>query len=72
MLYNLISNPIFSLIRLFFKATILPSASHTWNPARQIHALDRVGSIANGKLADFVVCDAELNRKAVWLGGKQL
>ena len=44
----------------------------TWNPARQIHALDRVGSIANGKLADFVVCDAELNRKAVWLGGKQL
>ena len=44
----------------------------TWNPARQIHALDRVGSIANGKLADFVLCDAELNRKAVWLGGKQL
>ena len=44
----------------------------TWNPARQIHALDRVGSIANGKLADFVVCDAELNRKSVWLGGKQI
>lgn len=42
----------------------------TWNPARQIHALDRVGSIANGKLADFVVCDAALNRKAVYLGGK--
>ncbi len=44
----------------------------TWNPARQIHALDRVGSIENGKLADFVVCDAELNRKEVWLGGERL
>ena len=41
----------------------------TWNPARQIHALDRVGSIADGKLADFVVCDAELNRQQVYLGG---
>ena len=44
----------------------------TWNPARQIHALDRVGSIADGKLADFVVCDEALNRKAVWLGGVEL
>lgn len=44
----------------------------TWNPARQIRALDRVGSIANGKLADFVVCDVSLNRKAVWLGGVEL
>ena len=44
----------------------------TWNPARQIRALDRVGSIANGKLADFVVCDEALNRKAVWLGGVEL
>lgn len=42
----------------------------TWNPARQLHALDRVGSIANGKLADFVLCDADLSRKAVYLGGK--
>ena len=41
----------------------------TWNPARQIHALDRVGSIADGKLADFVVCDAEVNRQQVYLGG---
>jgi N-acetylglucosamine-6-phosphate deacetylase len=44
----------------------------TWNPARQIHALDRVGSIANGKLADFVLCDADLTRKSVWMNGKQL
>ena len=44
----------------------------TWNPARQIHTLDRVGSIADGKLADFVICDENLERKAVWLNGKQL
>ena len=44
----------------------------TWNPARQIHALDRVGSIANGKLADFVICGADLERKSVWLGGRKV
>lgn len=44
----------------------------TCNPARQIGALSEVGSIADGKCADFVICDAELNRKAVWLGGKKL
>lgn len=44
----------------------------TYNPARQIGALDEVGSIANGKCADFVVCDAELNRKAVWLAGQKI
>ena len=44
----------------------------TWNPARQIHALDQVGSISNGKLADFVVCDEALNRQAVYLGGEKL
>lgn len=44
----------------------------TYNPARQIGALSEVGSIANGKCADFVVCDAELNRKEVWLAGQKL
>ena len=44
----------------------------TCNPARQIHALDRVGSIADGKLADFVVCDEALTPSAVYLGGKRL
>ena len=44
----------------------------TWNPARQIGCLDVAGSIANGKSADFVVCDEALNRKAVWLRGKAL
>lgn len=44
----------------------------TYNPARQIGALSEVGSIADGKCADFVICDAELNRKAVWLAGRKL
>ena len=44
----------------------------SWNPARQIGALDEVGSIRSGKVADFVVCDEALNRKAVYLAGKAI
>lgn len=44
----------------------------TYNPARQIGALDAVGSIANGKVADFVLCDEALERKAVYLAGRAL
>lgn len=44
----------------------------TYNPARQIGCLDQVGSIENGKQADFVICDEDLNRKQVWLAGKKL
>lgn len=44
----------------------------TYNPARQIGALDEVGSIRDGKVADFVLCDAELNRKAVYRAGNEL
>lgn len=44
----------------------------TYNPAHQLGCLREVGSIADGKRADFVVCDAALERKAVYLGGKKL
>lgn len=44
----------------------------TYNPARQLGVLNEAGSIATGKSADFVICDAELNRKAVYLAGKKL
>lgn len=44
----------------------------TYNPARQIGALDEVGSITDGKRADFVLCDAALQRKQVCLGGRML
>ena len=46
--------------------------SATLNPARQLGCLDRVGSIAVGKQADFVVCDEDLNRREVWLRGTKL
>ena len=44
----------------------------TWNPARQLGCLDQVGSIENGKVADFIICDAELNRKEIYLAGNKL
>ncbi len=44
----------------------------TVNPAKQLGCASRVGSIAVGKKADFVLCDAELNRRTVWLRGKKL
>lgn len=44
----------------------------TYNPARQIGVLSEVGSIADGKVADFVLCDAELNRQAVYLAGEKV
>lgn len=44
----------------------------TWNPARQLGCLGEVGSIENGKQADFIVCDANLNREAIYLAGKKL
>lgn len=42
----------------------------TYNPARQLGVLDRVGSIANGKIADFVLCDEALTRRAVYRQGR--
>ena len=44
----------------------------TYNPARQLGCLDEVGSIRDSKQADFVICDAELNRREVWLAGEKL
>ena len=41
-------------------------------PARELGRADEIGAIAAGCFADFVVCDGELNRKAVYLGGKKL
>ena len=44
--------------------------SATLIPAREIGREDEIGSIEPGKLADFVVCDADLSRQAVFLRGE--
>ncbi len=46
--------------------------SATWNPAHELGLLDEIGSIRCGKRADFVICDAALNRKAVYIGGEKV
>ena len=46
--------------------------SATLLTAREIGREHETGSIAVGKLADFIVCDDRLNRNAVWLGGEPL
>ena len=46
--------------------------SATLIPAREIGRDNEIGSIEKGKLADFVVCDEALNRKAVYMGGRAL
>ena len=43
--------------------------SATIIPARQLGREAEIGSIEQGKLADFVVCGEDLAKKAVYLGG---
>ncbi len=44
----------------------------TYNPACAIGADKKIGSIENGKLADFIVCSADYAQKRVFLGGNEL
>lgn len=44
----------------------------TWNPACAIGAQKEIGSIAEGKLADFVVCSPDFARKEVYIGGVRI
>ena len=44
----------------------------TWNPAHELGMLDSIGSIREGKLADFVICDAQMNRQQIYIGGEAL
>lgn len=46
--------------------------SATYNPACAIGADDKVGSIATGKLADFLVCSADYKEKRVFQSGKEI
>ena len=44
----------------------------TIRPAREIGRGDEIGSIEQGKLADFVLCDEALNARAVYIGGERI
>ena len=46
--------------------------SATLIPAKELGCEAEVGSIEPGKLADFIICDESLERKAVYLGGKAI
>jgi N-acetylglucosamine-6-phosphate deacetylase len=41
-------------------------------PAREIGEDAEIGSIEEGKLADFVVCDEDLQCRAVYIGGVKI
>jgi pyrrolidone-carboxylate peptidase len=44
----------------------------TMNPARAIGAADMVGTITEGKVADFLVCNQDYSQKRVFLAGNEL
>ena len=44
----------------------------TYNPACALHAENEIGSIANGKLADFVVCNDAFELEQVYIGGEKV
>ena len=44
----------------------------TYNPAKVIGAQDEVGSIENGKCADFLVLNEKFELQSVYLRGKKL
>ena len=43
----------------------------TLTPAREIGREKEIGSISQGKLADFVICDQDLNLQEVYIGGRR-
>ena len=44
----------------------------SWNPACAIGAEKEVGSIETGKVADFLICNADYTDRRVFLAGKEL
>ena len=44
----------------------------TINPACAIGAQDKVGSIATGKIADFIICRSDYTGRRVFMGGREL
>jgi len=46
--------------------------SSTLLPARELDRDDEIGSIEDGKFADFIVCGESFERRAVYLGGEKI
>lgn len=44
----------------------------TYNPAKAIGAEAVVGSITEGKVADFIICNSDYTEKSVFLAGNKL
>ena len=44
----------------------------TYNPACALGVQDKVGSIATGKLADFIVCRSDYTGRRVFHGDKEI
>lgn len=44
----------------------------TYNPAKAIGALTQVGSIEEGKVADFIICSPDYTEKRVFLAGNEV
>ena len=44
----------------------------TYNPAKALGAIDKIGSIETGKYADFIITNSDYTEKRVFLGGKEI
>ena len=44
----------------------------SYNPAKALGVQDQIGSIETGKLADFIITNADYSEKRVFIGGKEL
>ena len=44
----------------------------TYNPAKALGVQDQIGSIQEGKLADFIICSPDYSEKRVFIGGEEV